>query len=116
MREGDILIDCLTFTLGTGQEESRRDGIATIEAIRELKRRRPEVGTTLGLSNISFGLKPAARVVLNSVFLHECQKAGLTTRDRARLQDPADEPDPGRAARGRARPGLRPPRARATTR
>jgi 5-methyltetrahydrofolate--homocysteine methyltransferase len=79
MREGDILVDCLTFTLGTGQEESRRDGIETIEAIKLLKERRPKVQTTLGLSNISFGLKPAARVVLNSVFLHECQKAGLTS-------------------------------------
>ncbi len=79
MREGDILVDTLTFTLGTGQEESRRDGIETIEAIKLLKQRRPGVGTTLGLSNISFGLKPAARVVLNSVFLHECQKAGLTS-------------------------------------
>ena len=79
MDEGDILVDCLTFTLGTGQEESRRDGIETIEAIRLLKQRRPRVPTTLGLSNISFGLKPAARVVLNSVFLHECQKAGLTS-------------------------------------
>ncbi|MFJ8474104.1 methionine synthase [Kitasatospora sp. NPDC094011] len=75
--EGSILVDCLTFTLATGQEESRKDGIETIEAIRELKRRRPKVQTTLGLSNISFGLNPAARVVLNSVFLHECVEAGL---------------------------------------
>jgi 5-methyltetrahydrofolate--homocysteine methyltransferase len=75
--ESSILVDCLTFTLGTGQEESRRDGIETIEAIRELKRRHPEVQTTLGLSNISFGLSPAARIVLNSVFLHECVEAGL---------------------------------------
>ncbi|MET8539299.1 methionine synthase [Kitasatospora sp. NPDC004799] len=75
--EGSILVDCLTFTLATGQEESRRDGIETIEAIRELKRRHPDVQTTLGLSNISFGLNPAARVVLNSVFLHECVEAGL---------------------------------------
>ena len=79
LAEGDVLVDCLTFTLATGQEESRRDGLETIEAIRLLKQRRPRVGTTLGLSNISFGLKPAARVVLNSVFLHECQKAGLTS-------------------------------------
>ncbi|MGW1074110.1 methionine synthase [Streptomyces sp. NPDC002537] len=77
VHESDILIDCLTFTICTGQEESRKDGIATIEAIRELKRRHPEVQTTLGLSNISFGLNPAARVVLNSVFLDECVKAGL---------------------------------------
>ncbi|MET9365944.1 methionine synthase [Streptomyces sp. NPDC006632] len=77
VHEADILIDTLTFTICTGQEESRKDGIATIEAIRELKRRRPDVQTTLGLSNISFGLNPAARVVLNSVFLDECVKAGL---------------------------------------
>ena len=75
--ESSILIDCLTFTICTGQEESRRDGIETIEAIRELKKRHPDVQTTLGLSNISFGLNPAARQVLNSVFLHECQEAGL---------------------------------------
>ncbi|WP_282693701.1 methionine synthase [Streptomyces sp. CC208A] len=77
IRESDILIDTLTFTICTGQEESRGDGIATIEAIRELKRRHPEVQTTLGLSNISFGLNPAARILLNSVFLDECVKAGL---------------------------------------
>ncbi|MFE3514405.1 methionine synthase [Streptomyces sp. NPDC059166] len=77
IREADILIDCLTFTICTGQEESRKDGIATIGAIRELKKRHPDVQTTLGLSNISFGLNPAARVVLNSVFLDECVKAGL---------------------------------------
>jgi len=75
--ESSILIDTLTFTICTGQEESRRDGIETIEAIRELKKRHPDVQTTLGLSNISFGLNPAARQVLNSVFLHECQEAGL---------------------------------------
>ncbi|MFG2655122.1 methionine synthase [Streptomyces sp. NPDC048425] len=77
IHESDILIDCLTFTICTGQEESRKDGIATIEAIRELKRRHPDVQTTLGLSNISFGLNPAARILLNSVFLDECVKAGL---------------------------------------
>ncbi|MFI5482269.1 methionine synthase [Streptomyces rubiginosohelvolus] len=77
IRESDILIDTLTFTICTGQEESRGDGIATIGAIRELKQRHPDVQTTLGLSNISFGLNPAARVVLNSVFLDECVKAGL---------------------------------------
>ncbi|MGW2285743.1 methionine synthase [Streptomyces phaeochromogenes] len=77
IHESDILIDTLTFTICTGQEESRGDGIATIGAIRELKRRHPDVQTTLGLSNISFGLNPAARVLLNSVFLDECVKAGL---------------------------------------
>ncbi|MEV4205477.1 methionine synthase [Nocardia salmonicida] len=77
LAESDIIIDTLTFTLGTGQEESRKDGEETIKAIRELKRRRPQVQTTLGLSNISFGLNPAARQVLNSVFMHECVQAGL---------------------------------------
>ena len=77
VRTSDIVIDCLTFTIATGQEESRKDGVATIEAIRELKRRHPDVQTTLGLSNISFGLSPPARAVLNSAFLHECVKAGL---------------------------------------
>jgi 5-methyltetrahydrofolate--homocysteine methyltransferase len=77
MRVEDILVDCLTFPIATGQEETRRDGIETIEAIRELKQRYPDVQTTLGVSNISFGLNPAARMVLNSVFLHEAVEAGL---------------------------------------
>ena len=77
LRQSDIILDCLTFPIATGQEETRRDGIETIEAIREVKRLFPDVQTTLGLSNISFGLNPAARVVLNSVFLNECIEAGL---------------------------------------
>ncbi|MDQ1292344.1 MAG: 5-methyltetrahydrofolate--homocysteine methyltransferase, partial [Actinomycetota bacterium] len=77
MREEDILVDCLTFPIATGQEETRRDGLATLGAITEIKRRHPAVQTTLGVSNISFGLNPAARVVLNSVFLDEAVKAGL---------------------------------------
>jgi 5-methyltetrahydrofolate--homocysteine methyltransferase len=77
MSEHDIIVDCLTFPIATGQEETRRDAIETIEAIAELKRRHPDVQTTLGVSNVSFGLKPAARQVLNSVFLAECSKAGL---------------------------------------
>ncbi|MEU8246511.1 methionine synthase [Nonomuraea sp. NPDC048916] len=77
MKVPDIIVDCLTFTIATGMEESRRDGLETIEGIRRLKRRYPEVQTTLGLSNISFGINPAARIVLNSVFLNECVNAGL---------------------------------------
>ncbi|HEU4543843.1 MAG TPA: methionine synthase [Jiangellaceae bacterium] len=77
MRESDIIIDCLTFPITTGQEDGRRDAAETIEAIRELKRRHPDVQTTLGISNVSFGLNPAARAVLNSVFLHEAVGAGL---------------------------------------
>jgi 5-methyltetrahydrofolate--homocysteine methyltransferase len=77
LRVDDIIVDCLTFPIATGQEETRRDALETIEAIREVKRLYPAVQTTLGVSNVSFGLKPAARTVLNSVFLHECVKAGL---------------------------------------
>jgi 5-methyltetrahydrofolate--homocysteine methyltransferase len=96
----DVLVDCLTFTLATGQEESRRDGIETIEAIRELKRRRPDVQTVLGLSNISFGLNPAARHVLNSVFLHECVQAGLDSAivHASRIMPVAKIPDDQREA------------------
>ena len=77
MNVGDILIDCLTFPIATGQEETRRDGIETIDAIRQIKQEFPDVQTTLGVSNVSFGLNPAARIVLNSMFLHEAQQAGL---------------------------------------
>jgi len=77
MNVGDILIDCLTFPIATGQEETRKDGIETINAIRQLKAEFPDVQTTLGVSNVSFGLNAAARVVLNSVFLHECVQVGL---------------------------------------
>ena len=77
MQTSDILIDCLTFPIATGQEETRRDGIETLNAIAELKSKYPEVQTTLGVSNVSFGLNPAARIVLNSVFLSEAVKAGL---------------------------------------
>lgn len=74
----DVFVDCLTFTLGSGDEEYRRAGVETLEAIRELRRRHPRVNTILGVSNISFGLKPAARVLVNSVFLHHALEAGLT--------------------------------------
>ena len=77
MRVGDIIVDALTFPIATGQEETRRDAIETIEAIRELTAKYPGLHTTLGVSNVSFGLNPAARVVLNSVFLHEAVQAGL---------------------------------------
>src|SRR3954471_11703317 len=73
----DLIFDMLTFPLGSGAEDLRRDGIETIEAIRRAKTELPDVSTILGLSNVSFGLKPAIRHVLNSVFLHECRQAGL---------------------------------------
>ena len=73
----DIFIDTLALPLSTGMVESRRDGIETLEAIKRIKAELPGVRTILGLSNISFGLNPAARQVLNSVFLHEAADAGL---------------------------------------
>jgi len=73
----DILVDCLTFPIATGQEETRRDALETIEAIRQVTAKYPGIHTTLGVSNVSFGLNPAARQVLNSVFLAECVAAGL---------------------------------------
>ena len=73
----DLLFDPLALPLSTGMEESRADGMETIEGIRSIKTELPGVSTILGLSNVSFGLTPAARQVLNSVFLHECVEAGL---------------------------------------
>jgi len=95
MRVEDIIVDTLTFPIATGQEETRRDAIETIEAIAELKRRYPDVQTTLGVSNVSFGLKPAARAVLNSVFLAECVRAGLDSAivHAARIMPIARIPD-----------------------
>ncbi len=77
MRVDDIIVDALTFPIATGQEETRRDAIETIEAIRRITAKYPGIHTTLGVSNVSFGLNPAARSVLNSVFLHEAVEAGL---------------------------------------
>jgi 5-methyltetrahydrofolate--homocysteine methyltransferase len=73
----DLIFDALTFPLSTGDADLRRDGIATIEAIRRIKAELPGVATVLGVSNCSFGLRPAARHVLNSVFLHDAVEAGL---------------------------------------
>ncbi len=73
----DLLFDPLVLPISTGMEESRRDGIETLDGIKRIKDAMPGVGTVLGLSNISFGLSAAARHALNSVFLHECQEAGL---------------------------------------
>ncbi|MBW3572502.1 MAG: methionine synthase [Gemmatimonadetes bacterium] len=74
-----LIFDALTFTLATGDEEFRRSAVETIEGIRAIKRELPGVLTTLGVSNVSFGLQPHARAVLNSVFLHYCVQAGLDT-------------------------------------
>ncbi|MCZ2111102.1 MAG: methionine synthase [Dehalococcoidia bacterium] len=77
MEPGDLLFDCLTFPLSGGQEDLRGDAMETLNAIRELKAELPGVHTILGVSNCSFGLKPAARRVLNSVFLFEAVEHGL---------------------------------------
>jgi 5-methyltetrahydrofolate--homocysteine methyltransferase len=77
LEPSDLIFDALTFPLSTGDEDLRHDAESTIEAIRRIKADLPGVHTTLGVSNVSFGLKPAARHVLNSVFLHECVQAGL---------------------------------------
>ncbi|MDJ0791578.1 MAG: methionine synthase [Acidimicrobiia bacterium] len=74
---GDLLFDPLTFPLSTGDEDLRGDAMETIEAIRRIKAELPGVATVLGVSNVSFGLKPGTRRILNSVFLHECLEAGL---------------------------------------
>ena len=79
MKRSDIFVDALTFPISTGQEETRRDGVETIDAIRGISRKYPGVNFTLGISNISFGLNAASRQVLNSVFLNECVDAGLTS-------------------------------------
>src|SRR5689334_12025892 len=74
---GDLIYDDLTFTLATGDQEWIDSAIETIEGIRLIKRELPGVFTSLGVSNVSFGLAPEARAVLNSVFLHHCVEAGL---------------------------------------
>jgi 5-methyltetrahydrofolate--homocysteine methyltransferase len=78
MKVSDIMVDTLTFPIVTGQEETRRDGLETLKAIKAISEKYPDIQTVLGLSNVSFGLNPAARQVLNSVFLSEAIKSGLT--------------------------------------
>ncbi|HWJ63585.1 MAG TPA: vitamin B12 dependent-methionine synthase activation domain-containing protein, partial [Acidimicrobiales bacterium] len=73
----DLIFDALTFPLSTGDDDLRRDAIETMDAIKGIKEEIPGCFTTLGLSNVSFGLSPASRHVLNSVFMHECQQVGL---------------------------------------
>ncbi len=72
-----LIFDCLTFTLTTGDEEWRPSAVETIAGIRAIKAEIPHVKTSLGVSNVSFGVSPGARAVLNSVFLHHCVDAGL---------------------------------------
>ncbi len=74
----DLLLDPLTFTICTGNEDDRKLGLWTLEAIKRIREELPEIQIILGLSNISFGLSPAARHVLNSVYLDHAVKAGMT--------------------------------------
>ncbi|MGB7160254.1 MAG: homocysteine S-methyltransferase family protein [Tepidisphaeraceae bacterium] len=78
LRDEDLLFDPLVLPISTGIEEDRRNALETIEGTRRISTELPKCHTVLGLSNVSFGLKPAARVVLNSAFLHELREAGLT--------------------------------------
>ncbi len=95
MRVDDIIVDALTFPIATGQEETRRDAIETIDAIRQITAKYPGIHTTLGVSNVSFGLNAAARSVLNSVFLHEAVAAGLDSAivNAAKIVPLASVPD-----------------------
>jgi 5-methyltetrahydrofolate--homocysteine methyltransferase len=77
MRPHDLIFDCLTFTLGSGDEEFRKSGMETLNAIRRIKNELPGTRTILGVSNISFGLSPHSRHALNSVFLYYAVEAGL---------------------------------------
>ncbi len=77
LRPEDLIFDPLVLPISTGMEESRRDGLETIAGIKAIKENLPGSFTIIGLSNISFGLRPAAREVLNSVFLDECRRNGL---------------------------------------
>jgi 5-methyltetrahydrofolate--homocysteine methyltransferase len=77
MRDEDLIFDTLTFTLGSGDEEFRKSALETIEAIRLIKQAYPKCFTSLGVSNVSFGLNAHLRHVLNSVFLHYAIEAGL---------------------------------------
>lgn len=77
LRRGDVFLDPLTFSIGSGDPTLRDAARETLEAIKRIKRELPGVHTSIGLSNVSFGLKPAARRVLNSVFLEQCLQAGL---------------------------------------
>src|SRR5262249_34611449 len=72
-----LIFDALTFTLTTGDEEWRPSAVETIEGIRRIKAEIPGAKTSLGVSNVSFGVSPQPRAVLNSVFLHHCVEAGL---------------------------------------
>ena len=99
LAQSDLMIDPLTFTIATGNEDDRKLGQWTLEGIRMIRDAFPDIQIILGLSNISFGLNPAARHVLNSVFLDHAVKAGMTGAIVHVSQDQAAAPDPARGGR-----------------
>ena len=114
--QSDLLIDPLTFTIATGNEDDRKLAQWTLEGIAAIRAEFPDIQIILGLSNVSFGLNPAARAVLNSRVPRSCGAGRHERRDRACLENPPAAPDRGGGSAGRGGPDLRPPRARATIR
>ena len=108
-----LIFDALTFTLTTGDQEWRPSAVETIAGIRAIKEGLPGVKTSLGVSNVSFGVSPPARAVLNSVFLNHCVEAGSTSRWSTRNHITPYGEYPRRGARARRRPRVQPPRRRA---
>ncbi len=100
LEPSDLILDPLTFPLSTGDADLRGDAIETIKAIKRIKTELPGVYTVLGISNVSFGLSPASRRALNSVFLHECRQAGLDAAivHAGKITPIASLPDEQRAA------------------
>ena len=112
----DLIFDALTFPLSTGDDDLRRDAIDTIEAIRRIKAEIPGAHTTLGVSNVSFGLNPAGPPRPQQRVPPRVRAGRARLGDRPRRQDRAAQPAARRAARGLPRPRLRPAHRHATTR
>ena len=92
LKDEDLFFDPLVLPISTGIEEDRRNALETIEGTRRISQQLPKCHTIVGLSNVSFGLNPNSRVVLNTVFLHELREAGLTSPTyRPRFQNPPEE-------------------------
>ena len=107
--QSDLLIDPLTFTIATGNEDDRKLAQWTLEGIAAIRDEFPDIQIILGLSNVSFGLNPAARAVLNSVFLDHARAGRHDRRDRPRLENPPAASDRAGGGAGRRGPDLRPP-------
>ena len=110
--QSDLLIDPLTFTIATGNEDDRKLGQWTLEGIRLIRDEFPDIQIVLGLSNISFGLNPAARARAEQRLPRPRREGRHDRRHRACLEDQAAAPDPARGSAGGGRPDLRPPAGR----